>query len=128
VNFHKPEQPAPSEKPARPSQSYVDAVGHYRNLAISLGATPEQMLNTFDRDLCRNGLDFERGDYTVDDACGDLAEVWDEVDRLRDALIQMRDWYMLTLNADGTGESLDDARWAREIIADALGESIWVDS
>jgi hypothetical protein len=86
-SFHQPD-PDRSEIQARPSQSYVDAVGHYRNLAISLGATPEQMLNTFDRDLCHNGLDFERGDYTVDDACGDLAEVWDEVDCLQAEVAQ----------------------------------------
>lgn len=82
--------PESREIAARPSQSYIDAIGHYRNLAISLGAKPEQMLNTFDRDLCRNGLDFERGNYTVDDSCGDLAEVWDEVDRMADEIERLR--------------------------------------
>ncbi len=56
-----------------------------------------------------------------------VAAALNEIVRLRDALILLRDWDMLTLKADGTGESLDDARWARETIAEALGESIWVD-
>jgi len=80
------------ENAARPSQSYIDTIGHYRNLAISLGAKPEQMLNTFDRDLCRRGLDFECGDYTVDDSCGDLAEVWDEVDQFQTQLADRNEW------------------------------------
>jgi hypothetical protein len=84
-------------------------------------------------DLTVSGVTYRRnlfGEWCeVSDESGELHVVYqesdclDEIERLRDALIQMRDWDMLTLNTDGTGESLDDARWARQIIADALGES-----
>jgi len=37
-------------------QMRVDAVCYYRNLAIILGAKPEQMRNSWDRSLCERGI------------------------------------------------------------------------
>ena len=66
------------------AQRAVDEVCHYRNLAIHLGATPEQMRNEYDRKLCRDGLGaefFERGGFESPD-CWDAA---DAAERDRDA-------------------------------------------
>ena len=51
-----------------------------------------------------------------------LSLALEEIERLRNALAELRDWDCLTLRPDGSGEFLQDARWAREVIAEALGE------
>lgn len=71
-------------------QHYVDAVCHYRNLAIVLGAKPNQMLGKFDRDLCESGIDPDEtsGGYhiSVNQELDALKDVWAEVERLRSVL------------------------------------------
>lgn len=39
------------------AQQAVDGICHYRNLAIILGAKPDNMLGKFDRKLCKDGID-----------------------------------------------------------------------
>ncbi len=59
---------------------------HYRNLAIVLGAKPDQMLNQFDRDLCEQGIDPTNtsGGYHIswNDEMEALRELWEENERL----------------------------------------------
>jgi FtsZ-binding cell division protein ZapB len=59
-------------------QRWIDDVCHYRNLAILLGAKPEQMVSQWDRDLCEKGIEVDR----ATDALMDVAEVWDDNERL----------------------------------------------
>lgn len=51
-------------------QKMLDAICHYRNLAITLGAKPEQMLDQWDRDLCVQGI--------ATDHIESLVGCWDE--------------------------------------------------
>lgn len=63
------------------TQKWVDNVCHYRNLAIQLGAKPEQMLSEYDRNLVLNRTD--------DDPAGweeDTPELWDDLERYEEAL------------------------------------------
>jgi hypothetical protein len=61
-------------------------VRHYRNLAIVLGAKPDQMLNKFDRELCEQGIDPTNtsGGYHIswNDEMEDLRELWEVNDTL----------------------------------------------
>lgn len=58
-------------------QKAVDQVVHYRNLAIVLGAKPDQMLTDAARKLCEAGTaDWPATDFSE-------PETWEEVDRLR---------------------------------------------
>jgi hypothetical protein len=66
--------------------NYIDAVCHYRNLAIVLGAKPEQMTSDYDRWLCERGIDPSEDMHglgnNVSDSLAELKDVWDENDRL----------------------------------------------
>ncbi len=53
----------------------VDATVQYRNLAISLGAKPEQMVDRYDRGLCECGLN-------AADDLGAYPDAWEEVEQL----------------------------------------------
>lgn len=57
----------------------VDRVVHYRNLAIDLGAKPEQMLDKFDRDLVAR---WGKNGYTAAEQNEHTALLWDENERL----------------------------------------------
>lgn len=69
------------------AQNAVDKICHYRNLAIVLGAKPEQMLGDFDRKLCADGLDKDdtgNGYFmSVQECLDDVADTWGIVDELR---------------------------------------------
>lgn len=66
-------------------QPLVDDAVYYRNLAIMLGAKPEQMTNAYDRDLCAKGIDDKPDGYSVTmaDQQESYREAWAEVDRLK---------------------------------------------
>jgi hypothetical protein len=57
------------------TQKWVDGTCHYRNLAIKLGAKPENMLSKYDRDLAARGFDASDGGW--DD---DTPELWEELE------------------------------------------------
>lgn len=75
------------EKESNYAQNAVDKVCHYRNLAITLGAKPEQMEGEFDRKLCEEGIDKDDtcGGYhmSVQEAFDDLANTWGLTDALK---------------------------------------------
>lgn len=64
----------------------ADCTVHYRNLAIILGAKPDQMIGSFDRGLCESGIDPDEtsGGYhvSINQELGELRNAWDEVERL----------------------------------------------
>lgn len=67
-----------SERIKDRDQGFVDDVCHYRNLAIALGAKPEQMRNRYDRGLCEKKL--------VDSVeAGNACEVWEIEERAESA-------------------------------------------
>ncbi len=72
------------------SQRWVDETCHYRNLAIALGAKPEDMWGKYDRDLCERGVEGWEQDYTTENEARecwqDLEAAESEVARLRTAL------------------------------------------
>lgn len=74
------------EKERKITGYLTDSTCHYRNLAIILGATPDQMLGDFDRQLCQGGLDPDEtsGGYhvSINEQLEELKDVWDERDRL----------------------------------------------
>lgn len=78
------------EKEQQVTQHLTDSAVHYRNLAIVLGAKPEQMMGEFDRKLCEDGInpDETSGGYhvSVNQQLGELKETWGENDKLRAAL------------------------------------------
>lgn len=54
---------------------------------------------------------------------GDFYQSWkppSDCQRMRDALLKLEQWDMLTLDSDGHGAVTSDAPWARKLIADAL--------
>lgn len=65
------------------TQGYVDAVCHYRNLAIKLGATPEFMRNHYDRWLCEKGVSEAEAEDWVE---ASDREDWEENERMRSLL------------------------------------------
>ncbi len=68
----------------------VDDAVYYRNLAIMLGAKPEQMTNVYDRELCVKGIDTTPNDYadTMADQVQAYRAAWDAVDELKEMLIE----------------------------------------
>jgi hypothetical protein len=62
-------------------QRWVDQVCHYRNLAIMLGAKPEQMLSGHDRDLAAKWGEpsMHDGDWTMDDELAEVSECWEKL-------------------------------------------------
>ena len=58
-------------------QNRVDGIVHYRNLAISLGAKPTDMVNAFDRQLCEDGVTGERDGHGW---WNDAPDTWDELE------------------------------------------------
>lgn len=73
---------------AERDQRWVEEVCHYRNLAISLGAKPSDMLHEHDRALCERGVDagLAPGDWSVADSRAETAELWEQVESLERAL------------------------------------------
>lgn len=74
------------------TQKLVDDCVHYRNLAILLGAKPDQMVDSYDRELCRKGLDEgpDKHHFTMAEVLeGKLAE-WDEHDALIEEIAQLK--------------------------------------
>ena len=67
-------------------KDYVDEVIYYRNLAITLGAKPEQMLNEYDKALCSKGIDpnDNSGGYcwSVSESIDEIKDLWSKVDEL----------------------------------------------
>lgn len=66
-------------------QKLLDAVVHYRNLAIALGAKPEWMLDRWDRDLCESGLALDQVE--------DLVPYWDEAQHFQEEAARL--WTLL---------------------------------
>jgi hypothetical protein len=85
----------------------IDAVCHYRNLAIVLGAKPEQMTCKYDRELCERGInpneDMGGLGNNVTDSLLDLKDVWDDLAELEDKLAMAR---------QVSGELCDKCGWA----------------
>lgn len=73
-------------------QKMIDSICHYRNLAITLGAKPEQMLDQWDRDLCIQGLTTDQVESLVgcwDEAFmfeAEAARLWKLLDEARASL------------------------------------------
>lgn len=66
-------------------QDLVDSSIHYRNLAISLGAKPDDMACKYDRDLCSGRL------CPVDEVKPDTyRDAWSELDQLEAKLAELR--------------------------------------
>jgi hypothetical protein len=53
------------------TQGFIDTICHYRNLAISLGAKPDDMANSWDRKLAESGLGDGDGGWD-----NDAPDVW----------------------------------------------------
>lgn len=68
------------------AQTAVDRIVHYRNLAIVLGATPEQMPDEDGRRLCREGIDrYDTGNgyhASVQDMLDEATDQWAIIDRI----------------------------------------------
>lgn len=86
------------------TQAWVDGTCHYRNLAIRLGAKPEDMLSKYDRDLAEKGIDTS-GEGWDDD---DTPELWEEIAAAEqviaeadDLLRRLAGWDHLPLLGDG---------------------------
>lgn len=111
------------------------AIAHYRNLAILLGAKPDQMLNLWDRVLAETKA-------TTDEHVENTSDVWDEVIRLRDEhaeALRKLDYANhdgakcatecrgLQLTIAGYRKARDD--WTtKEVLARDLLERIWTES
>ncbi len=69
------------------TQRHVDHVCHYRNLAIVLGAKPNQMLTDYDKKLCEKGIDPDDngGGYhwSVRDCIEEVEDLWQKNEELR---------------------------------------------
>lgn len=65
----------------------VDRVVHYRNLALELGAKPNQMLNKYDKDLAEK---WGTNGYDASEQIVDSAQMWEENERLERELKQLR--------------------------------------
>lgn len=82
---------AKAERESDYAQRMVDAVVHYRNLAIALGAKPNDMHGAYDRKLCEEWDPAkDRGDGDVLGYLEDNREAWEEYDRVeaeRDAAV-----------------------------------------
>lgn len=67
---------------------------HYRNLAIVLGAKPEQMLGQYDRKLCESGInpdDTSNGYYlSINEELDNLKLLWQENEELREELDKLK--------------------------------------
>lgn len=63
----------------------VDTICHYRNLAISLGAKPEDMVNEFDKYLCEN-WELQGDPVTKEDLVRPYQDAFDKVDELEEKL------------------------------------------
>jgi hypothetical protein len=68
------------------TQKRVDHTIHYRNLAIVLGAKPNQMLTDYDKELCEKGIDPDdnSGGYhwSVRDSLDEAEDLWEKNERL----------------------------------------------
>jgi hypothetical protein len=68
------------------TQKRVDHTIHYRNLAIVLGAKPNQMLTDYDKELCEKGIDPDdnSGGYhwSVRDCVEEVEDLWEKNERL----------------------------------------------
>lgn len=82
---HAPALLAEIERLREQDQTWVDRVVHYRNLAIGLGARPEQMLDAHARKLAEEGwvLDLDPG--------RDAADAWAEAERWEAEAVKLQD-------------------------------------
>lgn len=64
------------------TQRWVDEVCHYRNLAISLGAQPNDMLDKYDRELAEKHIAGVLTDEVAQEARLETAELWRENESL----------------------------------------------
>jgi hypothetical protein len=68
------------------TQKHVDHCIYYRNLAIVLGAKPNQMLTDYDKELCEKGIDPDdnSGGYhwSVRDSLNEAEDLWEKNERL----------------------------------------------
>lgn len=66
-------------------QKLIDAVCHYRNLAISCGAKPDDMLNLYDKELCAvQGWDIVCGEG--EGWVENISDVWEMNEKLQQDL------------------------------------------
>lgn len=68
------------------TQKHVDHCIYYRNLAIVLGAKPNQTLTDYDKELCKKGIDPDDngGGYhwSVRDSLNEAEDLWEKNERL----------------------------------------------
>jgi hypothetical protein len=98
-------------------QRWVDQVCHYRNLAIMLGAKPEQMLSGHDRHLATKWGDpsMHDGDWTMDDELAEVAECWEKLEAAEAENANLRE---VLERIDASGNAL----LARACLAEIRGE------
>lgn len=70
------------------SQRWVDEVCHYRNLAIRLGASPDDMLDKGDRALCESGV---VEDGWADEDRAERAEAWQLLEDIAGSGVALED-------------------------------------
>lgn len=94
-------------------QDDVDAIVHYRNLAIALGATPDEMMTPYDRQLAETKTGIDRVDY-------DRHQWWQEVYALE---AEVERWKTLCLSRVQMLNELNKVLEAgiRDIVADTGG-------
>jgi hypothetical protein len=89
------------------TQEHVDRLIHYRNLAIVLGAKPENMLGDYDRKLCERGIDPNEEMHgmgaNTSEQLGELKNLWDKVEELEN---------QLAMAIQVSGELCDKCGWA----------------
>ena len=96
------------------TQRLVDHCVHYRNLAISFGAKPEQMLSEFDRNLATNHAADMAENFDFDT---DSTEAWELAERAEAALADLRERVRGFLNERVFWQRPEDIEaWARGLL------------
>ena len=76
------------------TQEFIDTICHYRNLAISLGAKPDDMTNSWDRKLAESGIGDGNGGWD-----NDAPDVWLQLEAAEaerdDAIARCEKWRTL---------------------------------
>lgn len=121
------------EKLKSQQQDDVDAIVHYRNLAIALGTTPDEMLTPYDRKLAETKDGIDRVDYDRHAWWQEVYGLEDELERLKGfarAVIGDPDVDLAELDAEMGAKVLeqwtidwDDAGKA-EVLKDHLAEAV----
>ena len=82
-----------AEADAKYVREAVDGICYYRNLAIGLGAKPEQMLGPSDKKLCEDGIDLTEDcpDYfCMRDQLAEIGGQWEHIEKLEAEIQRLR--------------------------------------